>query len=350
MAAPTAAALRTVLAQLDAIQAGAGNGVLELPGGERLDLTNLGKPFWPTPWLTKGDLLRHYVRVAPYILPALDGRPLVMKRYPNGITGQPFYQHRAPDRLPAGVRVAMVDTGHEQRPHIIGGSLKTLLYTAQLASISQDPWLSRVGSIDEMDHVAIDLDPPEDLPFTKVLEVALWVRDELNTLGVTGFAKTSGAGGVHVYVPLASGTPYAAGFIFANLIAARVAEKHPKAATLERTVSARGRRVYVDYMQNVLGKTLASVYSPRANDFAGVSTPLTWDEVEAGVSPQDFTIRTFAERLKAVGDLWAAMSTGKGVHLDKITTKVDKSATTKATKSTQAASTNGRQRRPSKRL
>jgi bifunctional non-homologous end joining protein LigD len=313
--------LNRLLAQLDRIQDGGGSGVLELPGSERLEVTNLGKPFWPSLGLTKGDLFRHYVRVAPFILPALDGRPLVMKRYPNGVQAPPFYQHRAPDKLPPGVRVAMVETGNERRAHIVGGDLKTLLYTAQLASISQDPWLSQVGSLDRIDQVAIDLDPPDDLPFGKVLELALWVRDELEALGVTGFAKTSGSGGLHVYVPMAAGTPYDAGFLFAQIVATRVAEKHPKAATVERTVAARGRRIYVDYMQNVLGKTLASVYSPRANDFAGVSTPLTWEEVEAGISPRDFTISSFASRLKAVGDLWAGLRKAKGADLGGVTSR-----------------------------
>lgn len=319
----TPARIRAVLDQLDAIQDAGGSGVLSLPGDERLEVTNLGKIFWPVDSaqgrrraLTKGDLLRHYVRVAPYLLPALDGRPLVMKRYPNGIDAAPFYQHRAPDRLPPGVRVAMVETGTERRAHLIGGDLKTLLYTAQLASISQDPWFSRVGSLDQIDHVAIDLDPPDGLPFGRTLEVALRVRDALGTLGVSGFPKTSGSGGLHVYVPLAAGTPYGAGLLFAQIVATRVADAHPKAATVERTVAARGNRIYVDFVQNVRGKTLASVYSPRANAFAGVSTPLTWDEVEAGVSPRDFTITTFESRLRAAGDLWKALGAAQGADLD----------------------------------
>jgi bifunctional non-homologous end joining protein LigD len=307
--------VKELLAQLDQIQGATGSGVLELPGGERLEVTNLGKSFWPSLGLTKGDLFRHYVRVAPLLLPALDGRPLVMKRFPNGVNAAPFYQHRAPDKLPPGVRVAMVETGTERRAHLVGGDLKTLLYTAQLASVSQDPWFSRVGSLDTIDHVAIDLDPPDDLPFARVLDVALWVREELTALGVTGFPKTSGSGGLHVYIPMAAGTPYDAGFIFAQIVATRVAEKHPKAATVERTVAARGKRIYVDYMQNVLGKTLASAYSPRANEFAGVSTPLTWNEVEEGVTPRDFTISNFDSRLRAVGDLWEKVRTSRGADL-----------------------------------
>ena len=318
-----------LLAQLDAIESGPGGGVLDLPGGDRLEVTNLRKPFWPdvkpaSPkrgdaarggGLTKGDLFRHYVRAAPFILPVLADRPLVMKRYPNGVHANPFYQHRAPDKLPAGVRVAVVETGTERRPHIVGGDLKTLLYTAQLASISQDPWLSRVGSEDTIDHIAIDLDPPDGLPYARVLDVARWVRDALIELKTDGFAKTSGSGGLHVYVPMRPGTTYDAGLLFAQIIATRVADAHPKVATVERSLKARGGRIYVDYMQNALGKTLASAYSPRANDFAGVSTPVTWEEVDAGVAPPDFTVVNFADRIAEVGDLWAPLRKAKGPDL-----------------------------------
>jgi bifunctional non-homologous end joining protein LigD len=344
-----ASVLQKLIGQLEALENGPGSGTLALPGPERLEVTNLGKIFWPALKLTKGDLLRHYVRVAPYLLPALDERPLVMKRYPHGVAGPPFYQHRAPDKLPPGVKVAVADSGSEQRAHLIGGDLKTLLYTAQLASISQDPWFSRIGSLDSVDHVAIDLDPPDGLPFPKVLDVARWVREELDTLGAPGFPKTSGSGGLHVYIPMRKGTPYAAGFIFCQIVATRVAEKHPKAATIERSIAARGQRIYVDYMQNVLGKTLASAYSPRANEFAGVSTPLTWKEVDEGVSPRDFTIVNFADRLKAAGDLWAGLRKSKGVDLVS-TTKAAKAAATKATKETKntrdSGHSAGRRRRP----
>jgi bifunctional non-homologous end joining protein LigD len=311
----TKAAVARLLDQLEAIEQQGGSGVLQLPSDEQLEVTNLGKMFWGKLKLTKGDLFRHYVRVAPYILPLLQDRPLVMKRYPNGVSGKPFYQHRAPDKIPAGVRVEQVETDTETRVHLVGGSLLTLLYTVQLASISQDPWFSRVGSIDMIDHIAIDLDPPENLPFRRVLDVARWVREELDALKAPGFAKTSGSGGLHIYVPMPPETPYAAGLLFAQIVATIVARKHPKAATVERSLKARGQRVYVDYMQNGLGKTLASAYSARANDFAGVSAPLTWDEADEGVEPQDFTMRNIADRLAAAGDLWAPLRKAKGADL-----------------------------------
>lgn len=304
-----------LLAQLDALQDDKGGGILDLPGGHRLEVRNLGKVFWPDRTLTKGDLLRHYVRVAPFILPVLADRPLVMKRFPNGIDGKPFFQHRAPARVPDGVRSADVDVEGETRAHLIGGALATLLYTAQLGAISQDPWFSRVGSENHVDHIAIDLDPPDDLPFAHVRDVARWVRDVLARFDAVGFPKTSGAGGLHVYVPMPPRTSYDTGLLFAQVVATLVAGEHPRVATIERALQARGRRIYVDYLQNSKGKTLASAYSVRASTFAGVSTPLAWEEVEAGVRPQDFTMPTFATRLAQVGDLWAGVRTPRRLKL-----------------------------------
>ena len=306
----TKSGVQSLLTQLNEIEAGPGGGAITF-GGERLEVSNLRKPFWPKLKLTKGDLLRHYVRVAPFILPVLDDRPLVMKRFPNGIAGAPFYQHRAPDKVPPGVRIGRVNAGSEIRPHLIGGGLATLLYTAQLGAISQDPWFSRAQTPGTIDHIAIDLDPPDGLPYRRVLDVARWVRDALASLKATGFAKTSGAGGLHVYVPMPPQTTYETGLLFAQIVATMVAEQHSKEATVERSLKARGRRIYVDYMQNGLGKTLASAYSARASEFAGVSTPLTWDEVDEGVSPQDFTVANFDQRIKAVGDPWAALRKSK---------------------------------------
>jgi bifunctional non-homologous end joining protein LigD len=272
--------------------------------------------FWPKQQLTKGDLFRYYVRVSPYLLPAVADRPLVMKRFPNGIAAKPFYQHRV-ETPPSGVRTEVVSVV-EQRPQIIGGTLLALLYTTQLAAISQDPWFSRIQHPEFADYVALDLDPPDDAPFSKVLDVARWIHDELNALGSTGVPKTSGASGLHVYIPLPRETPYDAGLLFCQIVATVVAQKHPRAATIERSVRARGNRVYIDFMQNVLGKTLATAYSARASDYAGVSTPLTWKEVDAGVDREAFTIQTMPARVEEVGDLWATLRQSKGVDLTRV--------------------------------
>jgi bifunctional non-homologous end joining protein LigD len=300
--------------QLEAAQQ-RGEGVLELPDGARLKVGNLDKVFWPANGRTKGDLLRYYAAVAPFILPVLDDRPLVMRRLPNGVRGKAFYQQRAPEEVPAGVRVEALPDDADVPTRLIGGSLASLLYMAQLASVSQDPWFSRVASLDCPDFVAIDLDPMPGVTFEQVLDVACWVHEELDALGVPGFPKTSGADGIHVYVPLQPGTSYKTALIFCQLLATLVALKHPRESTVVRSVHARGRKVYVDYLQNVRGKTLAAAYSARASEFAGVSTPLTWEEVHKGVEREAFTIDTVPKRLRTVGDLWAGLREAEGVDL-----------------------------------
>jgi bifunctional non-homologous end joining protein LigD len=305
-----------ILDQLRAIEASRRDGLLELPGGDTLRVTNLHKIFWPKLKLTKGDLFRYYVQVAPAVLPAIADRPLVMKRFPNGVAAKPFYQHRA-EEAPGGVRIETIKAA-ENRPHIVGGDLKTLLYTTQLAAISQDPWFSRVQSIEHVDFVALDLDPSAGASFERVLDVARWIRDELQLLGAPGFAKTSGSEGLHIYIPMPSETSYEAGLLFAQIVATVVSHKHPKVATVERAVRARGNRVYVDCLQNIPGKTLASAYSARASEYAGVSTPLSWKEIDKGVRGEDFTIQTVPARLAEVGDLWAGLAKSKGADLSRV--------------------------------
>jgi bifunctional non-homologous end joining protein LigD len=306
----------TVIEQLSALESARKDGVLTLPDGATLKVTNLHKPFWPKQKLTKGDLMRYYARVAPLILPAVADRPLVMKRFPNGVSAPPFYQHRAPE-VPPGVRTEVVGVV-EERPQIIGGSLVTLLYMTQLAAISQDPWFSRVAHPQFADYAAFDLDPADEVPFARVLDVARWIRDELDALGAIGVAKTSGADGLHIYIPLPPGTPYDAGMLYCQIVAALVEQKHPKAATTERSVKARGKRIYIDCLQNILGKTLATAYSARASDYAGVSTPVTWQEIDEGFDRRDFTIETAPKRFERTGDLWAKLRTAKGVDLKKV--------------------------------
>ena len=250
--------------------------------------------------------MRYYVQVSPFILPVVTDRPLVMKRYPDGVRSEAFYQHRAPDKVPSGVRIEVLpDDDVPSRP--VGGTLKTLLYLTQLAAISQDPWFSRVQSLQFTDHIAFDLDPMPGTSFETVLDVARWLRDELAKVGAVGVPKTSGSDGLHVFVPMPKQTTYETGRIWAQIVATIVATRHPQVATVERSVKRRGAKVYVDYLQNIEGKTLACAYSGRASEFAGASTPLTWDEVDAGVDRRDFTIRTLPSRLADVGDLWKAL-------------------------------------------
>jgi len=321
-----------IIDQLDELQAAKKDGVLQLPGGRKLRVTNLSKMFWPALKITKGDLLRYYAEVAPMILPAVADRPMVMKRFPNGIAGPAFYQQRHREDPPPGVRVEVlpkeiepITPDGDSMERLIGGDLVTLLYMTQIAAISQDPWFSRVTSLEYADHVAIDLDPGDGATFKQVLDTARAVREELERYGIPGVPKTSGSSGLHIYVPLPPKTTYGTGQLLCQIIATMVAMKHPKFATVERFVKRRPRgTVYVDYLQNIMGKTIATAYSARASEFAGISTPVTWDEVEEGVSPKDFTLLNYRERFRSSGDLWKKLRTLKPVNIEAVLAKIER--------------------------
>jgi bifunctional non-homologous end joining protein LigD len=308
--------------RLIALERARKDGDLVLPNGDVLRVTNLTKVFWPALGITKGELLRYYARVAPMILPAVDDRPLVMKRFPNGIDRPAFYQQRHPEAVPPGVRRLVLPEEVEPideegpRDRLIGGSLTTLLYMTQLAAISQDPWFSRVADPFHQDYAALDLDPGEGTPFERVLDVARWAKDALDAYRIPAWPKTSGSRGLHIYIPLPPDTTYDTGQLLCQIIATIVSTKHPRIATIERMVKRRPRgTVYVDYLQNILGKTLATAYSARASDYAGVSTPLTWKEIARGIDPRDFTIRTAPDRFNEVGDLWKGFRTSRPVDI-----------------------------------
>ncbi len=295
-----------VVGQVEAVRAAGGEGVLELAGG-RLEVSNLGKAFFTRPKRTKGDLLAYYARMAQYILPSMKDRPLVLRRFPDGIGGEAFYQQSAPDEVPPGVRVeTIVSEGGASQRRFVGGSLATLLHTIQLGAVSYDPWHSRVGRLDFADYTILDLDPGPGASFRRVIQVARWVREELDRFGLHGALKTSGSSGLHIYLPLPPRTPLEAATLVAQIVATRVAALHPEAATVERMTRRRPRgTVYVDYLQNILGKTVAGVYAVRAKPGATVSTPLRWDELTDDLSLKAFTMDTVPERVAEVGDLWA---------------------------------------------
>lgn len=324
--APPDDPLLALVARLHALEDARRDGDLHVAGGGILRVTNLSKVFWPRLKLTKGDLLRYYVEVSPFALPVIADRPLIMKRFPNGVEQHAFYQQRHPEAVPKGVRrevldedVDPIDPDEGGRERLIGGSLITLLYMAQLAAISLDPWFSRVTDPLHQDFAAIDLDPGEGTPFARVLDVARWVKDALDRMRIPAVAKTSGASGMHICIRLPKKTSYDTGQLLCRLIATLVSSAHPKVATIERMVKKRpAGTVYVDYLQNILGKSLAAAYSARASDYAGVSSPLTWAEVDEGVDPREFTIRTAPARFRAAGDLWAPIRTGKAVDLKAI--------------------------------
>lgn len=289
---------------LEGMERAAEDGDVEV-GGLRLRVTNLDKVLWPDIGATKGELLRYYLAVSPAILPVIEDRPLTLERYPHGIGGEMFYQQRAPEPVPEGVRTEIIEVEDEAVERLVGGDLYTLLYTAQLAAISQHVWPSRVGSLEDCDYSVLDLDPSEGVPFSAVCETGLAVRDQLERLGLRGYPKTSGASGMHVVIPLQAGTTYETARLLAELLAQLVARSDPDLTTVQRVIAKRGQRVYLDFLQNRRGLTVASAYSVRPRAAATVSAPLAWQELERGVDPQEFTLRTMAERLRSVGDLWS---------------------------------------------
>ena len=286
-----------------------------------MSVTNLHKLFWPGQKLTKGDLFRYYVQVAPFLLPAIADRPLVMKRFPNGVAGQPFYQHRAAD-VPAGVRVESVPAPNEgsgARSHVIGGSLLTLLYTTQLAALSQDPWFSRVESPGDADYAALDLDPsPGVSPSARCSTSLAGFAMSWPSIGAVGIPKTSGADGVHVYIPLPPETPYEAGLLFCQIVATVVANKHPREATVERSLrgarQARLRRLSAERARQDPGVRIQCARQRRCRRVDAA----TLGGSRHGVAREDFTIASVPARLSQVGDLWAELRESKGVDLSRV--------------------------------
>lgn len=280
---------------------------LRLRDGDReVRLTNLGKPFWPAHGITKGDLLDHYARVAPVLVPHLAGRPMVMKRYPDGWDRPFFFQHALPDTAPDWLPRARLEKGDDTITYGIVDDPMGLLWIVNLGCIDLNPWHARADRPQLSDHVLFDLDPQEGVTWPAVCEVAMLVRDELEAIGLTAHAKTSGSRGIHVLVPIAP-APHETVRLFANLIARRLVARRPDLTTVEGAIARRGRRVYVDANQNGYGKTIASVYSVRAVAAATVSTPVSWDEVAGEVDPTRFTMDVVAERIAEHGDLFAGV-------------------------------------------
>lgn len=274
-------------------------------GRDVVALTNLDKVYWPDEGYTKGDLIRYYNQISKIILPYLQDRPLIMKRYPDGIKGKFFHQHDV-NRAPAYVHTATLAAveGHTV-DYLIGDNAATLLYMANLGAIERHPWHSRLRSLDHPDWVVFDLDP-EEVTFAEICEVAMSAREILNGLGLKSYPKTSGSRGLHVYVPLKPGHSYDEAAEFAELVAALVVRANPEIATLERALKKRRRRrIYVDHLQNARGKSVVAPYSVRPREGASVSAPLEWSEVRRGkITPQDFTIKNMLRRVERKGDLF----------------------------------------------
>jgi len=287
--------------------------VLEL-GKRAVSLTNLQKPFWPELGITKGDLIQYYADVAPVLLPHLEDRAMVMKRYPHGAGGEFFFMKRAPSPRPDWIETCAIEhsSGNVIDFPIIQ-DVPALLWVINLGCIDLNQWYARCDDVDRPDYLHFDLDPVPGADFGRVLETALLVRRALEALGMTCHAKTTGSKGIHVYVPIVRGPTQKQVWTFAKKLAQALEEQEPALVTAEYKVAKRPKgRVLVDYNQNAWGRTLASVYSVRPRPRAPVSTPVTWKELERGVAIEDFRMDNVPERIRKCGDLWKPLLEKKG--------------------------------------
>jgi bifunctional non-homologous end joining protein LigD len=309
-AGPTAVrkAAGSIVRQLDEIEAGIGDGSLDFGRGKTLHVSNLGKSFFPNAGITKGDLMRYYASIASALLPIVRDRPLILRRYPNGIDGSSFFQQNAGDNVPEGIRTARVETGRGVRAdRIIGGDLMTLLYIVQIGTIAVHTWQSRIQSAGFADTTTIDLDPGDGVSFSAVVALARDIKLELDELDLRAGIKTSGSRGVHIALPLPPKTTFKDAARLAQLIAERVVRTKPRRATIERSLSGRPKgTIYVDAQQNSEGKSVVAAYSVREREGAPVSAPLEWAELRGTLRIEDFTLETMPARIQKMGDLWGA--------------------------------------------
>jgi bifunctional non-homologous end joining protein LigD len=282
-------------------------------------LTNPQKVFWPEEHITKKDLYQYYEAIYPTIIPYMKDRPQSLHRNPNGIKDQGFFQKNAGADAPDWVKSVSLysESANKDIEYIICNTRKTLLYLVNLGCIEFNPWNSTLKTLDQPDYMVIDLDPSEDNTFDQVVDTALMVKKVLDEAGASAWCKTSGATGLHVYVPFKAKYNYALVRGLAHLVATKVQERLPDITTLERSLAHREKaKIYIDYLQNKRGQTLAAPYSVRPRPGATVSTPLEWKEVKHGLDPKAFTMRNTIARVAKKGDLWSEVL-GKGNQLER---------------------------------
>ena len=282
--------------------------------GREVHLTHLQKLFWPKLGITKRDLLGYYANVSPVLLPHLLNRAMIMKRYPDGVGGKFFFMKRAPDYRPDWLQLCTIE---HKSGNVIGfpvvQDLASLLWIVNLGCIDLNQWYGQCDDIHRPDYLHFDLDPVPPANFAKVRETALVVRDFLLARKVKSYPKTTGSKGIHIYVPIVRGPLQKQVWTVAKRIANELAKAYPKLITAEYKIAKRpAGRVLVDYNQNAWGRTLASVYSVRAKPDAAVSTPVTWDEVEKGISVEQFNMTTTLKRVAEVGDLYKPLLLKRG--------------------------------------
>ena len=295
--------------------------------GHDLKFTNLSKLYWPKEKISKRDLLNYYYQVAPYILPYLKDRPQSMLRHPDGINGEAFFFKDVTGKAPAWVETFLYqsDKDNRDRNYLVAKDEASLLYMASLGCIEMNPWHSKVKTEEYPDWCIIDLDPGNTM-FEQVIEAALVTKEVLDSIGVTGYPKTSGSKGIHIYIPFAAKYTYEQSKEFARVIATLIHNKIPKFTSIERAVKDRSGKMYIDFLQNRPQATVSAPYSVRPKPGATVSMPLYWKEVKKGLKMSDFTIFNAMERLKSEGDIFKPVL-GKGINLAAAIKNFEKSAT-----------------------
>jgi bifunctional non-homologous end joining protein LigD len=277
--------------------------------GHRLRFTHLNKVFYPREGYKKRDVINYYDAIASLILPHLHDRPLSLKRYPDGIDGEYFFQKEAPKGTPSWLRTAPIKDANKTTNFVLADDRASLLHLANLGCIDQNPWMSRVGSLHNPDFILIDLDPFH-CEYDRIVEAAQLVRRQLERIGLEGYAKTTGGDGMHIYIPVQPVYTYDQTRTFAEILSRLVTAERPDLFTLPRALAKREKgKVYFDFLQNGEGKTISAPYVLRAYPGAPVATPLAWREVAPGLSPKQFHLGNVVDRFARLGDLFEPVLT-----------------------------------------
>ncbi|AFL82550.1 ATP-dependent DNA ligase LigD polymerase module,ATP-dependent DNA ligase LigD phosphoesterase module [Aequorivita sublithincola DSM 14238] len=284
--------------------------------GISVPISNLEKVYWPEMGYTKYDLIDYYLNISDFILPYLKDRPQNLHRHPNGINGESFYQ-KDNDQLPNWVETTKIHSESSQKniEYLICQNQATLLYMANLGCIEINPWNSKINNLENPSYTVIDLDPSAENSFAEVIEVAQVAKEVLDLFKIEGYCKTSGSSGIHIYLPLDELYSYQEARDFTKLLCYYIQERLPKLTSMERAVKNRKGKIYLDYLQNRRGQTLASVYCVRPKVGATVSTPISWNELKKGLQLEDFTIKTVPKRLEKIGDIFQGVL-GQGINIE----------------------------------
>lgn len=289
---------------------------LEIDGIE-VPFTNLDKMYWPDSGFRKYDLIDYYIQVSEVMLPYLKDRPQNLHRHPNGIKKQGFYQKDNEGNLPDWMATTEIysESSEKDIEYLLCQNEATLLYMANLGCIEINPWNSRIDNLDNPDYTVIDLDPSDKNTFDEVIEVAQAAKEVMDIAKIDGFCKTSGSSGLHIYIPLGGNYSYDEARDFTKLLCYYIADKVPKITSMDRAKKKRKDKIYLDYLQNRRGQTLASAYCVRPKPGAPVSAPLEWKEVKSGLKILDFNIKNMSQRIQKKGDLFKKVL-GKGIDME----------------------------------